>query len=63
MQGKLVGKPDVLEDGEIRDYKSGRVYEDTADGRRIAKEAYVRQLRLYGYLVRKNVVIVRPEGS
>ena len=53
--GKLVGKPDVVLDDEIRDYKSGSVYDDTPDGKQIIKQAYVRQLRLYGYLVHEQL--------
>jgi hypothetical protein len=51
MNGKLVGKPDVVLADEIRDYKSGNVYDDTPDGKVTVKDAYVRQLRIYGYLV------------
>jgi len=63
MEGKLVGKPDVLAEGEIRDYKSGIVHEDSADGQKVAKEAYVRQLRLYGHLVRENSGHCPPRGK
>lgn len=51
MNGKLIGKPDVVLNDEIRDYKSGSVYDDTHDGKQTVKQSYVRQLRLYGYLV------------
>lgn len=51
MDGRLVGKPDVVLPGEIRDYKSGNIFETTADGSQIVKQGYVRQLRLYGHLV------------
>lgn len=51
MDGKLIGKPDVVLPGEIRDYKSGSILEETADGSQIVKQAYVRQLQLYGSLV------------
>ncbi|MBC8877041.1 MAG: PD-(D/E)XK nuclease family protein [Planctomycetes bacterium] len=51
MNGKLAGKPDVVMDEEIRDYKSGRIYDETPDGTKTIKEAYVRQLHLYGHLV------------
>jgi len=53
MAGKLVGRPDVISDDEIRDYKSGSLYEQTSDGIQVVKEAYVRQLRLYGHLVKE----------
>lgn len=55
MNGKLVGKPDVIYGSEIRDYKSGRVYEDTDDGTLMIKRTYVRQLRLYGRLVEESL--------
>jgi len=51
MDGKLVGKPDVVMDDEIRDYKSGRVCDEMPDGTQTVKQGYVRQLRLYGHLV------------
>ncbi len=51
MDGKLVGKPDVVMDNEIRDYKSGRIYDVTTDGTQTVKQEYVRQLHLYGHLV------------
>lgn len=51
MDGKLVGKPDVVMDNEIRDYKSGRIYDVTTDGAQAVKQKYVRQLHLYGHLV------------
>ena len=54
MDGKLKGQPDVVVGNEIRDYKSGSVLEDSPDGLKKVKEGYVRQLRLYGYLVKEN---------
>ncbi|MEW8232443.1 MAG: PD-(D/E)XK nuclease family protein [Candidatus Thiodiazotropha endolucinida] len=51
MGGKIIGKPDVIIGDEIHDYKSGSVYEDTPEGKQIIKQGYIRQLRLYGYLV------------
>ena len=54
MDGKLVGKPDVVMDNEIRDYKSGRIYNTTTDGTQAVKQKYVRQLHLYGHLVYEN---------
>lgn len=51
--GKLVGKPDIIMDDEIRDYKSGKIYVETDEGR-VIKEEYVRQLCLYGHLVHAN---------
>src|SRR5438093_4390549 len=54
MEGKLIGKPDVVLPQEIRDYKSGSLYEEDADGIEVVKTSYLRQLRLYGHLVREN---------
>ncbi|MES9812727.1 MAG: hypothetical protein ABW155_14265 [Candidatus Thiodiazotropha sp.] len=51
MPSKIIGKPDVIIGDEIHDYKSGSVYEDTPEGKQIIKQGYIRQLRLYGYLV------------
>jgi hypothetical protein len=50
LDGKLVGKPDIIMENEIRDYKSGKVYVETDEGATV-KEEYVRQLYLYGHLV------------
>nr|WP_283822850.1 PD-(D/E)XK nuclease family protein [Bradyrhizobium diazoefficiens] len=50
--GKLVGRPDVVRPGEIVDFKSGSLVEFDQDGRsERVKAAYVRQLRIYGFLV------------
>lgn len=51
MDGKLIGKPDVVIGNEVHDYKSGNVYDETPDGIQIVKLSYIRQLRLYGHLV------------
>lgn len=51
MDGKLIGKPDVVSGNEVRDYKSGNIYQEAPDGVQIVKHSYVRQLRLYGHLV------------
>lgn len=52
--GKLVGRPDVVRAGEILDYKSGSVVEFDEDaGEETVKAAYVRQLQIYGYLVKE----------
>jgi hypothetical protein len=52
--GRLVGRPDVVRDREVVDYKSGGIFEQEegmqAD---VVKAAYVRQVRIYGYLVRQ----------
>jgi hypothetical protein len=54
--GRLLGRPDVIRFGEVIDYKSGALVEHDAaaqtDG---VKSAYVRQLRIYGYLVKANL--------
>jgi hypothetical protein len=50
--GKLGGRPDVIRNGEIIDYKTGEIFELEGDAQpEVVKRAYVRQLRLYGYLV------------
>jgi hypothetical protein len=54
MEGKLIGKPDVITSDAIWDYKSGNVYDESPHGAKIVKESYVRQLLLYGYLVNEN---------
>lgn len=68
--GKLVGKPDVVTDEEVRDYKSGRIFDETPNGQRVVKESYVRQLSLYGHLVHmssgscpKKGVLMPMQGS
>ena len=52
--GRLTGRPDVIRPGEVVDYKSGNVHEpDEAPSPEAVKAAYVRQLRIYGYLVKQ----------
>jgi hypothetical protein len=52
--GKLVGKPDVIRRQEIVDYKSGAVLEhDESSQSDAVRAAYVRQLRIYGFLVKE----------
>ena len=54
--GKLVGRPDVIRGDEVVDYKSGAILEyDSATDSDVVKAAYVRQLRIYGFLVRENL--------
>lgn len=54
--GKLIGRPDLIRDGEVVDYKSGAVLEPTADAEtEVVKAAYVRQLRIYGYFVKERL--------
>jgi hypothetical protein len=52
--GKLLGKPDVVRPSEVIDYKSGAIfqYDDTSQAE-VVKAAYIRQLRIYGYLVKE----------
>lgn len=54
--GKLIGRPDVIREKEVVDYKSGAVvdYDDGAQAE-VAKAGYVRQLRIYGYLVKETL--------
>ncbi len=52
--GKLVGKPDVIRQHEIVDYKSGAILEyDEISQSDVVKTAYVRQLQIYGFLVKE----------
>ncbi len=54
--GRLLGRPDVIRFGEVIDYKSGALVEhDAAAQTDVVKSAYVRQLRIYGYLVKQNL--------
>lgn len=54
MGGKLIGKPDVVSCDEVWDYKSGSIYDEVSEGTRVVKEGYIRQLLLYGHLVKEN---------
>lgn len=52
--GRLIGKPDVIRDDEVVDYKSGSIFEnDEASHGDVIKAIYVRQLRIYGYLAKQ----------
>lgn len=52
--GKLLGRPDVIRASEVVDYKSGAIVEyDEATQTDVVKAAHVRQLRIYGYLVKE----------
>lgn len=62
MNGKLIGRPDVILGNEIRDYKSGRIYDEAPDGNQTVKQAYVRQLRLYGRLVQEQLALCPSRG-
>jgi hypothetical protein len=54
--GRLIGRPDVIRTEEVIDYKSGAILEPDAAGQTdVVKASYVRQLRIYGYLVRQTL--------
>lgn len=54
--GRLLGRPDVIRANEVIDYKSGAIVEhDSATQTDVVKAAYVRQLRIYGYLVKQTL--------
>ncbi|HMN97663.1 MAG TPA: PD-(D/E)XK nuclease family protein [Phycisphaerales bacterium] len=54
--GRLLGRPDVIRASEVVDYKSGAIVEhDAATLTNVVKAAYVRQLRIYGYLVKQKL--------
>jgi len=54
--GRLLGRPDVIRASEVVDYKSGAIVEhDAATETNVVKAAYVRQLRIYGYLVKQKL--------
>lgn len=52
-KGRLVGRPDVVRTDEIIDFKSGDIHDDE-DHERV-RPSYVRQLRLYGFLVKESL--------
>jgi RecB family exonuclease len=50
--GKLRGRIDLVRGDEIVDYKTGALFDaDTGGGSPTVKDVYVRQLRIYAYLV------------
>ena len=51
--GKLIGRPDVVRADEVVDFKTGDVFED--DEPEQIKARYVRQLRLYAFLVKETL--------
>jgi RecB family exonuclease len=54
--GRLLGRPDVIRARDVIDYKTGAILEhDTSAETDVVKAGYVRQLRIYGYLVRQNL--------
>lgn len=50
---KLCGRPDIVSQDEIIDYKSGNIYEqfESCDAEKTVKKSYLRQLRLYAAIV------------
>ena len=50
-QGKLVGRPDLVRSDEIVDFKTGSVFD--VDDPDEVKPAYIRQLKLYAFLIRE----------
>jgi hypothetical protein len=61
--GKLFGRPDLVRNHEIVDYKSGSITEFAEDAQEeVVRAAYVRQLRIYGYLVRENLGTLPRRG-
>jgi hypothetical protein len=54
--GRLVGKPDVIRYPEIIDYKTGGIIEwNDANQADSIKAGYIRQLRIYGFLVNESL--------
>ncbi len=52
--GRLVGRPDVIRASEVVDYKSGGIFDYDEDSHpEVVKAAYIRQLRIYAYLVKQ----------
>jgi len=52
----LLGRPDVIRGVEVIDYKSGTILEDDpATETEVVKASYLRQLRIYGYLVKQTL--------
>ena len=51
--GKIVGRPDVVRPEEVVDFKTGDLFEDEEQEQ--VKAAYLRQLRLYAYLVKETL--------
>lgn len=54
--GKLIGRPDLVRANEVVDYKSSGIFEyDENIQVEVLKGAYIRQLHIYGYLVRESL--------
>jgi hypothetical protein len=62
-EGKLVGRPDVVRGEELIDYKTGSIseYDEITQGE-IVKASYIRQLRIYGFLVHEKLGIWPKRG-
>lgn len=58
--GRLVGRPDLIRDGAITDYKTGDVHEHGDSN--LAKASYVRQLQIYAFLVKECMGIWSTRG-
>ncbi len=52
-EGKIVGRPDIVRPEEVVDFKTGKVFED--EDQEQVKGSYLRQLRLYAFLVRETL--------
>ena len=51
--GQLVGRPDLVRNGIVIDFKTGSVFEEGEPEQ--VKASYLRQLRLYGFLVHETL--------
>lgn len=52
--GRIVGRPDLVRDDAVIDFKTSEVHEHDDSGEsKIAKAAYIRQLQLYAFLVKE----------
>ncbi|MFA6126368.1 MAG: PD-(D/E)XK nuclease family protein [Bacteroidales bacterium] len=51
--GRIVGRPDVVSRDEVVDFKSGEIFEER--GEKEIKKSYIRQLRIYAFLVRETL--------
>lgn len=65
--GRLVGRPDLLSDDAVIDYKTGDVFEPGAT--KVIRPSYIRQLQFYGFLVKESTGrwpargVLRPMGQ
>lgn len=51
--GRIMGYPDIVRPCEVVDFRSGDIFEDESQEQ--FKHSYVRQLRIYGLLVRESL--------